>query len=316
METLLQLTHLYFTAPRKDEGAYTTLMELIKNQLKNLSTDPSYVMSDATSIAMYGNNPRMKNMKLEDAEKLNYDRIIEIYQEAFANPGSFTFTFVGTVDETVIKPLVEQYLASLPAGNKAAKYNNVNVDIHKGKLEKTFEQEMKTPKSSVFELYSGTLKHDLKTQISISALKQILDIVYVRTVREEAGGPYGVQVEAGIDRIPAGQTSLKMSFDTDPERISQISPIIDREVKSIAENGPEDADFQKVREYMMKKFQEDEKTNGFWSRVLNTYYFYNDDNYSTYLSTVNALTKDDIKVVTKQLISQGNFIEVIMNPKK
>ncbi len=107
-----------------------------------------------------------------------------------------------------------------------------------------------------------------------------------------------------------------MSFDTDPERVSTISPIIDREVKKIAENGPEDADFLKVKEYMLKKFQEDEKTNNYWNDILSTYYFYNDDNYSTYQSIVSALTKDDIKAVTKQLVSQNNFIEVIMNPKK
>jgi len=316
VETLLQLTYLYFTAPRKDEGAYTSIMDMVKNQLKNLSSDPDYIMSDSTNSAMYGKNPRMQEMKLEDAEKLNYDRIIEIYKEMYANPGSFTFTFVGTVDESTLKPLVEQYLASLPSGNKNAKYKEVNADIRKGKFVNIFEQEMKTPKTSAFELYSGTLKYDLKTQISLSALKQVLDIVYVRTVREEAGGTYGVGTSMSISRIPEGQTTLRMSFDTDPERVSTITPIIEREVKSIAEKGPEDADFQKVKEYMVKKFQEDEKTNNYWLSVLNSNYFYGEDNHSDYLSIVNALSKDDIKAVTKQLISQGNFIQVIMNPKK
>lgn len=316
IETLMQLTYLYFTAPRKDEGAYTNIMDMIKNQLKNLSADPSFVMQQNVTKAMYGNNPRMQEMTLEDAEKLNYDRIIQIYKEVFANPGSFTVSFVGTVDEATLKPFVEQYLASLPSGNKHAKYKDFDAAIHKGDLKDTFEQEMKTPKSSVFELYSGTLKRDQKTQIALSALKQILDIVYVRTIREEAGGTYGVRVQSSINRIPEGQTKLQMSFDTDPERVHTIAPIIDRDIKSIAEKGPEDADFQKVKEYMVKKFQEDEKTNGYWLGILGSKYFYDEDNYSNYLSLVNALTKDDIKAITKDLISQGNFIEVIMNPKK
>ncbi|MFV0417726.1 MAG: M16 family metallopeptidase [Dysgonomonas sp.] len=315
-ETLLQLAYLYFTAPRKDEGAYTNIMDMVKNQLKNLSSDPDYIMSDSTNSAMYGNNLRMKEMKLEDAEKLNYDRIIEIYKEIFANPGSFTFTFVGTIDEAALKPLVEQYLASLPSGNKNAKHKDIKADIRKGKFVNIFEQEMKTPKTSAFELYSGTLKRNQKNQIALSALKQILDIVYVRTVREEAGGTYGVGVGSSMSRIPEGQTILRMSFDTDPERVSAITPIIEREVKNIAEKGPEDADFQKVKEYMVKKFQEDEKTNGYWLNILSTNHFYGEDNHSNYLSIVNALTKDDIKAVTKELVSQNNFIEVIMNPKK
>jgi zinc protease len=315
VETMLQLTYLYFTSLRKDEGAYTSRMDMIKNQLKNSRTEPSSIFGDSVTSSLYGNNPRMKNMKPEDAEKLNYNRIIAIYKEAFANPGSFVFTFVGTVDEAVMKPLVEQYLASLPSGNKNAKYNEYNTNIRKGEFRNIFEQEMKTPKTTVFELYSGTLKRSQKIEISLSALKQILDIVYIRTVREEAGGTYGVGTGAGISRIPEGQAMLQMYFDTDPERVATISPIIDREVRKIADNGPEDEDFQKVKEYMVKKFQEDEKTNNYWSGILGTYYFYNEDNYSNYLSIVNALTKEDIKTVTKQLVSQGNFTEVIMNPK-
>lgn len=255
-------------------------------------------------------------MKLEDVEKLNYDRIIEIYKELYANPGSFTFAFVGTVDENALKPLVEQYLASLPSGNKDAKYKDTDNEIRKGKYITAFEQEMETPKTSVFELYSGTLQRNLKTQVTLSALKQILDIVYVRTIRESEGGTYGVGTYAGISRIPEGLTTVQMSFDTDPEKVARLTPIVDKEFRSIAENGPDDADFQKVKEYMVKKFQEDEKTNGYWLGILISNYFYGEDNYSDYLSIVNSLTKEDIKALTKQLLSQSNFIEVIMNPKK
>jgi len=314
LETMMQLTYLYFTAPRKDEGAYSNILDMIKSQLKNMTKEPSYIFNIKATKAMYGDNPRMQQMTAEEAEKLDYDRIIEIYREAFVNPGSFTFTFVGTVDEAVLKPLVEQYLASLPAGDKNATYKKVDTSIRKGKFEDIFDQEMETPKTSVFELYSGTLKRDQKTQICISALKQILDIVYVRTVREEAGGTYGVSVRSSISRIPEGQSTLQMSFDTDHERVATISPIINREINKIAENGPEEADFQKVKEYMLKKFQEDEKLNNYWLSILSTNYFYGEDNHSNYLSIVNALTPADIKAVTKDLISQGNFIQVIMNP--
>lgn len=316
LETLLQLTHLYFTAPRKDQDAYTSILDMIKSQLKNLSSDPDFIMGEKRKEVTYGNNIRMKEMTLEEAENLNYDRIIEIYKEIYANPGSFTFAFVGTVDEAALKPLVEQYLASLPSGNKKATYKDINANIKKGKITEIFEQEMKTPKTSAYELYSATLKRTQKNQIALSALKQILDIVYVRTVREEAGGTYGVGTGASMSRIPEGQVMLQMSFDTDPERVTTITPIIDREVRKIAENGPEDADFQKVKEYMVKKFQEDEKTNNYWLGTLITNSFYGEDTHSDYLSIVNALSKEDIKKLTKELISQGNFIEVIMNPKK
>ena len=316
LETMLQLAYLHFTAPRKDEAAYNNIVEMVKTQLKNYAKEPSFIFSGKTTKAMFGDNPRMQQMTFEDTEKLNYDRMIDIYKEAFANPGSFTFSFVGTIDEATLKPLVEQYIASLPSGNKNATYKKIDVSIRTGKIIDAFEQEMKTPKTSVFELYSGTLKRDQKTQISLSFLKQILDIVYVRTIREDAGGTYNVGTGASISRIPDGQTTLQMSFDTDHERVATISPIVDREVRKIAENGPEEADFKKVKEYMLKKFQEDEKQNAYWLNVLNSMYFYGEDTHSDFQAIVNALTPADVKAVTKALISQNNFIEVIMNPKE
>ncbi|WP_165044487.1 pitrilysin family protein [Dysgonomonas sp. ZJ709] len=316
VETLLQLTYLYFTAPRKDLDAYTSLLDMIKNQLKNMKTEPSAIFSDSTTYAMYGDNLRTKELKLEDAEKLNYDRTIEIYKEVFANPGSFVFTFVGNVDEVAMKPLVEQYLASLPSGNKNARYKDVNYDIRKGTYTNVFEQEMKNPKASVFDLYSGTLKRDQKTRIALDALNQVLDMVYVETIREEEGGTYGVRSRVEINRIPEGQTIVQMTYDTDPEKAATLNKIIHRELDKIAQDGPKDKDFQKVKEYMAKKFQENTKQNGYWNAVLNAYYFYNDDVYSNYMTILNSLTTEDVKAVTKALLSQENVIEVIMVPKK
>jgi zinc protease len=51
---------------------------------------------------------------VEDLAKIDYKRIMEMYKELFRNPGSFVFTFVGNIDEAKVKPVIEQYLASLP----------------------------------------------------------------------------------------------------------------------------------------------------------------------------------------------------------
>lgn len=316
METLLQLTYLYFTAPRKDVDAYTSLTDLIRDQLKNVDADPATILSDSTNVAMYGNNIRTKNMKIKDLDNLDYDRIIEIYKEAFSNPGSFVFTFVGTIDEVVLKSLVEQYLASLPSGNKNATYKNVDFSLRKGLYENSFDREMKNPKASVFNLYSGSLKRDQKTTMALSVLKQVLDMVYVETIREEEGGTYGVRSQVSIDRIPDGQTLIQMTYDTDPEKVSSLNPIIYRELKNIADNGPKEENFKKVKEYMVKQFQDDMKVNGYWNMILRTKYFYGEDVYSDYMNILNSLTPDDIKTVTNNVLSQGNSIEVIMLPQK
>lgn len=311
-ETLFQLLYLYFTAPRKDVESFEAMKSSIIDNLKNRDADPTSIFSDSINKAIYGDNPRTKPMKIEDAQNLDYNRIIELYKICYANPGSFVLTLVGTIDEKTIRPLVEQYLASLPSGDKNALYGEIKTDIRKGKYINSFTHEMQTPKASVLDLYTGYVKRDLKNEITLDALKQILDIVYTQKVREDKGGTYGVGLYSKIMRIPDGETLIQIYFDTEPGKTETLNNIIHREIKELAEKGPQDTDLQKVKEYLNKKYQEDIKQNGYWTGILSDYYFYNEDEDNQYRTILNALTKDDIKNLANNILSQNNLIQVIM----
>lgn len=316
VETLFQLLYLNFTAPRKDEDVFKSTLASMKEQLKNKRANPSSYFGDSINYAMFGNNPRIKPMEAEDVDKLDYDRIITLYKQLFANPGSFTFTFIGTLDEALMKPLVETYLASLPAGNVEAKYNPANsVPVRKGKILNTFEQEMKTPKASVFNLYSGTLDYNMKNTLTMSVLKQVLDLVFSEAIRDKEGGSYGVGSSSFISRIPEGDSKIYIFFDSDPAKFRKLNDIAIAEFKKIAENGPRDKDMQKVKEYMNKKYLEDIKRNGYWLGIMDSYFFFREDRDTDYVSTLNSITGDDVKTLLGKLLSQGNFIEVIMTAK-
>lgn len=316
VETLFQLLYLNFTAPRKDEDVFKSTLASMKEQLKNKRANPSSYFGDSINYAMFGNDPRIKPMEAEDVDKLDYDRIITLYKQLFANPGSFTFTFIGTLDEALMKPLVETYLASLPAGDVEAKYNPANsVPVRKGKILNTFEQEMKTPKASVFNLYSGTLDYNMKNTLTMSILKQVLDLVFSEAIRDKEGGSYGVGSSSFISRIPEGDSKIYIFFDSDPAKFRKLNDIAIAEFKKIAENGPRDKDMQKVKEYMNKKYLEDIKRNGYWLGIMDSYFFFKEDRDTDYVSTLNSITGDDVKTLLGKLLSQGNFIEVIMTAK-
>ena len=46
---------------------------------------------------------------------MNLEKSMAFYKDRFADASDFTFVFVGSFDLATIKPLVERYLASLPA---------------------------------------------------------------------------------------------------------------------------------------------------------------------------------------------------------
>lgn len=82
--------------------------------MKNQEADPGLAFKDEINNTVYGDNPLAQRLKIEDLAKVDYARIMEMYQKQFSNPGSFVFTFVGNIDEEQVKPIIEQYLASLP----------------------------------------------------------------------------------------------------------------------------------------------------------------------------------------------------------
>ena len=282
----------------------------------NLEAEPLVAFSDSITQALYGNNPMATRLKLNDLKKLDYDRIMEMYKQQFRNPGSFVFTFVGNVDEEKVRPVVEQYLASLPGQAVKGEFIKVLMEYKKGKSNNVFTREMQNPKASVFNSGTGKMDRVMKNWVMMSMLDQILDIVYTEKVREDEGGTYGVGTGGGIMRYPDGQTVLQISFDTDPAKMEHLNKIILQELNNIAANGPRAEDFSKVKEYMNKSYTENQRENGYWVGILDSKYFYGEDTHTEHLKTVNSITPKDIQNFTKQLLDQGNVATVVMMPKE
>ncbi len=313
-ETMLQLVYLYFTAPRKDADAFKSFIQRMETQLKNQEAEPMVAFSDSINNAIYGNNPLTNRIKLSDLAKVDYDRIMEMFKQQFRNPGSFTFTFVGNVDAEKVRPVVEQYLASLPGEEVKGEFIKVPMSFNEGKSVNVFKREMQNPKASVFNAVTGNMERNMKNQILMSMFDQILDIVYTEKIREEEGGTYGVSTGGAISRYPEGQTVLQIMFDTDPEKKDHLNTIILKELEGIAVNGPRESDFIKVKEYMNKSFNENLKENRYWRNILDQLYFYGEDMHTGYIDAVNAMTPKDVQEFTAELLKQGNLKTIIMVP--
>ena len=94
-ETMMQLTYLTFTAPRKDMEAFESYKNRTKAELESAQANPLSSINDTLQKAMYNNHPRVVIMKPEMVDQINYDRILEMYNDRFKDASDFTFYFVG-----------------------------------------------------------------------------------------------------------------------------------------------------------------------------------------------------------------------------
>ena len=197
-ETMMQLTYLHFTAPRKDTEIYNSTIQRTKVALKNKEIDPMTALQDTINKVVYNDNPRAKRTKAEDLDRINYDRILEIYNERFADADDFDFFLIGDLDIDTIAPLLAKYLGALPTVKGKEKTKPTDLKIAKGEHTNIFEKELETPSANVLFIYHAPMKSNLKNSFMVTMLDQLMDLKYTESVREDEGGAYGVPTSASL----------------------------------------------------------------------------------------------------------------------
>ena len=317
LETLFQLTYLYFTDVRKDEKSFAQLMTTLETMLKNQALSPDAAFSDSLMSTLYCHNPRYATLKLEDLKKVNYDRILQIAKERTADAGDFTFTIVGNFDEATIRPLIEQYIASLPAKGKKENWKKMST-YAKGNIDNKFTRKMETPKANAYMYwYNLTTPYSLENAVAASAAGQVLEMIYLKKIREDAGAAYSAGA-TGMASLGGDTpfTALVGICPMDPEKSDMAIKIMEEEAKKLCTTV--DADMlNKVKELMLKRADENAKTNSYWVSTINNLDEYGVDTYTNYKNVVNALTPEKVAKMVKDVIFKGgNSVKVIMLPEK
>jgi zinc protease len=317
LETLLQLNYLYFTAPRRDEESYQTLMSILDSQLANRDKNPKVAWSDSVQMMASNYSDRTLIINKELLSKASLDKALEVYKARFANPADFTFFFVGNVDpaDPAFQTMVCTWLGGLKANKKLEKAADDKVRVAMGIQKNYFTRQMETKTASNRIQYTSyDMPYTLANDLNMEMIGRILSTRYLESIREREGGSYGVGCAGWMNRHPVPYAQLIMQFDTDPEKQEKLMNIIHEEVKTIIENGPLAKDLQKEKESMLKDFEENVEKNGYWKEVLSIYYK-NGINYITdYKAAVEAITAETVQETLKKLVDAGNMFEVVMLP--
>ena len=311
-ETLMQLTYLTFTAPRRDDEAFASYKNRLKASLQNQEMDPMTAYSDSITQALYMGHPRMQRIKADMIDQMNYDRILSMYADRYKDAGDFTFIFVGNVDVETLKPLIVTYLGALPSAGRKETFKDNHTDIRKGKYQNVFNRQQETPKASNFVCYTGQCDYTLRNTLLMDMLSQVLDLIYTEKVREDEGGAYSVYAGGNLNKYPTPKAGLQIIFETAPEKRERMMQIVFDELDNLVKNGPKQADVDKTREFMLKKHAEDLKENNYWLHVLTEQVYTGINMVQGFEETVASITADDIRQFAADLLKQGNEIEVSM----
>lgn len=310
-KTLLELVYLYFTQPRKDPQAFKNLMEQQQEFLTNAHVNPMLAYNDTLHKVAYATN-RMESMNKEQLKRVNYNRIMHIYKELFANAANFKLILTGNININKLRPLLCQYIATLPSNNAKETIGTYEPKLVDGKKTYIFHKKQTTPTAITTIVIKGKMEYNNRNELLMDAIGQLLRIVYTEKVREDKGGTYSVQASGDLQHHPNNEALLRIAFQTDPQKYNDLIPIVYKELEKMATEGPSQQDLDKVKAYELKVYNQVLRMNNYWEYVLYTDLYNGIDVDTDFRYIVENMTCDDIRTTLRNLLNQNNCIEVTM----
>ena len=315
VETMLQMTYLYFTHINKDADAFGNLMQQYATALKNRKLSPERALGDSLTLTLYHHDWRQQPMLEDNLKDVNYDRILQMAKERTANARGWEFEIVGNFDEATIRPLVCQYLGALPVKGKAEVGKRV-LTYEKRNVENLFYRKMETPKANAYMIWlNEKMPYSLQTAIQASIAGQVLEMVYLQKIREDASAAYSCGAYGSASLADDGFHVVQMIgyCPMKPEKKDIALKIMTDEANNLTKACDAEK-LNKIKTLMLKQIDDRAKTNNFWSDVIYRYDKMNVDTYTDYKKTVEAQTPATIMAFMKQFLSTGNKVSVIMLP--
>jgi zinc protease len=318
LETLLQLTYLYFKHPRFEAQAYKRIIDHYSNALDNVNDDNGKVYGDTIALLDTNHNKRTFLLSKENLADLNFDTASKIFQSRISNASDFTFVFVGNIAESDIET-INKYFGNVLGNHTQEKFIDHKIGTAKGVSKEKLIRKMSVPKTSIYVHYENKdVAFSDKNQIMAYVLSQLLDKRYLEKIREDEGGSYGVQTQSSLSKNPAPVFSLRVSFDCNPEKDSKLLQIVYNELQTITSNDVDAKDLSDIKEDLIKSNQQNIKSNSYWLSTI-TSQLQSGDKYlssGAYEKLIRSVSVQDIKKYAAEVLPKANQVEVLMQPKK
>jgi zinc protease len=316
LETLLQLVHLKFTAPRVDSAAFLTYQTQARAAMESRVTSPEVVFQDTIRSVLSQNHPRARPPSRAMFDDLDLHRSFEIYRDRFSDAGDFTFYFVGSFEVEDLRPLVERYLASLPATGRVESGRDLGVRPPRGVVRRTVQKGLE-PKAATQIVFTGEFEFGRENLHALSALGEVLQLRLREVLREELSGTYGTGVRASGSAGPWPQFQLSIGFGTSPDRLEELTAAVFAEIETLRSVGPSEVDLQKVREMIVRGRESELRRNHFWLQqvLVHDRHGWELRDIPSHLERIEAVTAENVRLAALRYLDLSNYVQVSLIPE-
>lgn len=317
IQTLFELIYMTFQPREKDEDAVASYLNSLRENLRNKALDPMSSLQDSIQATLYGHNPRIKPITEAEVDKVNYDRILEMWADRFADASDFTFFFLGNIDEAQIRELSAQYLATLPKVKRKDKAVDPGLKMVTGDVTNRYQKKMETPQSFIVCAWTGDTEMTVRNTALMTILGNCVSEIYLKKIREELGAAYSTSAQGVVTRGSDDRPRyvLQTAFPLKPEMTDTCLQIVQDVFDDVCENGVSQESLTKAKEYLLKTFAQNQRENGFWMNRIASIVRRNYDPAEDYEKIIQGITAENVRQMAVTIKADGNRVRVVMEPQ-
>jgi zinc protease len=318
LETMFQLLYLRFTQPRADRNAFAAMASEAKALLANQAGSPDVVFNQTLDAILSRNNPRRQPETPATVDQWNLEKSLAFYKARFADASNFTFVFVGSFTLDGIKPLVESYIASLPATRAHETWRDLGIVPPTGVIEKTIEKGI-APKSDVAIVFSGSFTYDAPHRLALDTMARVLQGRLFDTIRQELGGTYSITAIPTARKTPRPEYRIRIEWTCDPQRTDALVQRVFEELDFVKTTRLTAEQMIRLREGLLRDYQANSQENRYaLDQIVRRY---EDGDLATFgdiddvPGRIAALTAEAIQQAAQAYLNTSNYVKVTLMPE-
>ena len=261
-EFVLQLINQYLTAPRVEASALTRAVTEIEPFIDDPGSLPFLASTVALLDARFGGDRRFQILPPpETFASLTVSDIQRVYEDSLGSANGSVFAIAGDFDPAEMEVLVAQYLGTLPSLEDA----DVFVDLQPPPPLGVVRRDVRVgqdPQGEATVLITADFESDLRTDIELAVLDNVLSTRLRDRLREALGATYSPVSAIAADEAPDALIETFIQVSGDPARLDEIVSEVEAVLDDLRSGSLSTAELNTAREQVRRDFEL--VSNSFW----------------------------------------------------
>lgn len=312
----MELIYSFFTGFNLKEDEFAATQSAIAGMLANQESNPQFIFQQKIMESLF-QSPLRRPVTSASIKAADRQTIIDLIRSMTANAADYTFIFTGSIDLATFVPLMEQYIATLPADPaKATASFTVNPAFEfAGGGEDISTTKMETPTSWVLVALTADMPYTAKNKYLTSVAAQVLSKRLLDKVREEMGAVYSIGAQGMMTRTGDVNTIFQIGVPMSPEKKDEALAAIKDIVNAMSTTVTE-AEVKPVLEFMQKDAAEQLRENSDWGGAMAATTLNGVQTFTNASDILNTITAADVNAFMKQVLDQNRYRLVVLDPEQ